>query len=212
MTSPAVSARGVSKNFGDNVVLNGVDLQIAPGEIFGLFGANGCGKSTLLRILAGAIRPSSGTVAIQGFAGYVAQRFSLYQDLSVEENLSFYARCYRPADPALPSAIDAIIHRFGLAPFRRQRTGLLSHGWKQRVAIASALCHQPSVLLLDEATAGIDPDARQDLWTILTAAATAGTAILFTTHFTDEAARCPRTGYLRQGILGPGPLPSGGRP
>lgn len=212
MTGPAVSVRGVSKKYGANVVLNGIDLEIAPGEIFGLFGANGCGKSTLLRILAGAARPDSGSVSIEGFSGYVAQRFSLYQDLSVEENLTFYANCYLPNAPHLQTNIDAVIDRFALAPLRRHRTGLLSHGWKQRVAIASALCHKPSVLLLDEATAGIDPDAREDLWDILGTAARTGTAILITTHFTDEASRCHRTGYLRGGLLGPGPSISGGRP
>jgi ABC-2 type transport system ATP-binding protein len=210
MSSPAVSVNGVSKKFGANVVLNGVDLEIAPGEIFGMFGSNGCGKSTLLRILAGAMLPTSGTVAIHGVAGYVAQRFSLYQDLSVEENLWFYAQCYRPGDATLRADIDAVIERFGLAPFRGKRTGLLSHGWKQRVAIASALCHKPSVLLLDEVTAGIDPDAREDMWTILTDASRSGTAIILTTHFTDEARHCHRTGYLRDGLLGPGPKTGGG--
>ena len=209
MSVPAVSVRGVSKKFGANVVLSGVDIEIAPGEIFGMFGANGCGKSTLLRILAGAILPTSGTVAIQGVAGYVAQRFSLYQDLSVEENLSFYARCYRPGDETLRADIGAVIERFGLAPFRVKRTGLLSHGWKQRVAIASAMCHKPSVLLLDEVTAGIDPDARDDMWTILADASRSGTAIILTTHFTDEARHCHRTGYLRDGLLGPGPKTGG---
>jgi ABC-type multidrug transport system ATPase subunit len=105
----------------------------------------------------------------------------------------------------LRADIDAVIERFGLAPFRDKRTGLLSHGWKQRVAIASALCHKPSVLLLDEVTAGIDPDARDDMWAILADASRHGTAIILTTHFTDEARHCHRTGYLRDGSLGPGP-------
>lgn len=210
MTGPAVSVRGVSKRFGAKAVLNDVSFAIAPGEIFGMFGSNGCGKSTLLRILAGAILPTSGTVTIQGFAGYVAQRFSLYQDLSVEENLWFYAQCYRPGDAALGGEIEAVLERFDLARLRRERTGLLSHGWKQRVAIASALCHRPSVLLLDEVTAGIDPDAREDMWSILTETARTGTAILITTHFTDEARRCHRTGYLRDGVLGPGPATAEG--
>ena len=125
MTGPAVSVRGVSKKFGAKAVLNAVDFAIAPGEIFGMFGSNGCGKSTLLRILAGAILPTSGTVTIERFAGYVAQRFSLYQDLSVEETLWFYAQCYRPGDPALGREIEAVLERFDLARLRRERTGLL---------------------------------------------------------------------------------------
>ncbi len=204
MTFPAVSASGITKKFGANLVLKGLDLQVAPGEIYGMFGSNGCGKSTLLRILAGATRPTTGTVSIQGFAGYVAQRFSLYQDLTVDENLSFFARCYRPPDATLRANIDEILERFGLTPFRNTSTGQLSHGWKQRVAIASALCHKPSVLLLDEVTAGIDPRARADLWSILVESAQSGTAIILTTHFTDEAAHCHRTSYLQDGVLSPG--------
>jgi ABC-2 type transport system ATP-binding protein len=186
-----------------------VDLEVAPGEIYGMFGSNGCGKSTLLRILAGAIRPTTGTVSIQGFAGYVAQRFSLYQDLSVDENLSFFARCYRPPDTTLRANIDAVVERFGLTPFRAKSTGQLSHGWKQRVAIACALCHQPSVLLLDEVTAGIDPQARADLWRILAESARSGTAIVLATHFTDEADHCHRTSYLHEGALRLGPEAAG---
>lgn len=203
MISPVVSAHDVSKNYGPKAVLSGLSLQVAPGEIYGLFGSNGSGKSTLLRILAGAIRPTSGSVAVTGLTGYVAQKPGVYNDLSVEQNLNFFARCYRPADAGLRASIEEVLERLGLTPFRRQRTGHLSHGWKQRLSLAAALCHQPSVLLLDEATAGIDPIARADLWTILSGYARSGAAIVLATHFTDEAERCHRTGYLNRGALVP---------
>ncbi len=214
MISPAVSVRDVSKAYGPRTVLNRVNLQVAPGEIYGIFGSNGCGKSTLLRILAGSIRPDGGTAAGTGLAGYVAQRFSLYRDLSVEENLTFYARCYRRPIDSIRSGIEKAIERLELGPYRRQRAGRLSHGWKQRLSLAAALCHEPSVLLLDEATAGIDPIARTGLWRILADCTRSGTAIVLATHFTDEAERCDRTGYLEQGALAalaPGALAGGSR-
>lgn len=198
---PIVFIRDVSKSYGTNIVLDRVNLEIAPGEIFGLFGSNGCGKSTLLRIIAGAMRSTSGEVAINGPTGYVAQKFSLYNDLSVESNLTFFARCYGLPKAAVQAVVEEMLERFELEPFRRQRTAHLSHGWRQRLSLASALCHKPSVLLLDEATAGIDPIARRELWTGLLNTARSGVAIILATHFTDEADYCHRFGYLDGGAL-----------
>jgi ABC-2 type transport system ATP-binding protein len=199
----AISACKVSKNYGAKKVLNGVSLQVAPGEIHGLFGSNGSGKSTLLRILAGAIRPTSGSIALSGLTGYVPQKFGLYNDLSVDENLSFFGNCYGLADTAVRSGVEEALERFELKPLRKQRTGDLSHGWRQRLSLASALCHKPAVLLLDEATAGIDPVARRNIWDILEATARSGVSIVVATHFTDEAERCHRIGFLDEGALVP---------
>jgi ABC-2 type transport system ATP-binding protein len=199
--SGAIIARAITKTYGGKPVLTGVSLTVQPGEIYGLFGANGSGKSTLLRILAGAIRPDSGSIAASAATSYVAQRFSLYDDLTVEENLAFFARCHGLAGGAQTAAVDRIVDELHLETLRRERSGTLSHGWKQRLALAAALCHRPGVLLLDEATAGLDPEARAELWTILTARAAAGAALVLATHQTEEAGRCSRLGRMAEGVL-----------
>jgi ABC-2 type transport system ATP-binding protein len=200
VTAPVLSVRGVTKNYGSKAVLQGIDLEVMPGEIFGLFGSNGSGKSTLLRILAGALRATSGIVERGGSTGYVAQRFSLYPDLSVEENLNFFARCYR----ADAGRVERVMERTGLTAFRRDRAGELSHGWRQRLSLAAALTHDPSILLLDEATAGLDPGARGALWEVLSEYARAGAAIVLATHFPDEVERCARAAIIDGGRLSPG--------
>jgi ABC-2 type transport system ATP-binding protein len=202
VTAPVLIAKGVSKSYGSKRILDGIDLEVLPGEVFGLYGSNGSGKSTLLRILAGALRPTSGAIEVRGPAGYVAQRFSLYPDLSVEENLSFFARCYGAGSVR----VEAVLEGVGLTPFRRERAADLSHGWRQRLSLAAALTHDPAVLLLDEATAGLDPDARAALWGVLAEYARAGTAIVLATHFPDEGARCGRTARIAGGKLAGGVL------
>jgi ABC-2 type transport system ATP-binding protein len=204
VTAPVLTARGVTKSYGTKCVLRDFDLEVLPGEIFGLFGSNGSGKSTLLRILAGALRPSSGSVAIRGVTGYVAQRFSLYPDLSVEENLSFFARCYALRGAAVRDQVERVMERVGLTPFRRDRSGELSHGWRQRLSLAAALAHDPAVLLLDEATAGLDPGARAALWDVLADYARGGGALVLATHFLDEGERCGRVGRIEDGRLADG--------
>lgn len=195
----AISLHGISKSYGGKTVLRPVELEIGRGEIFGLLGANGSGKSTLLRILAGVLRPTSGAFTLSGSTGYTAQKFSLYDDLSVEENLVFWGRCQGLAGKQLEKRVEAAIADLDLTAARRQRTGLLSHGWKQRLSLAAAICHEPSILLLDETTAGIDPVGRRDLWGLLAGFAAAGGTVLLATHHTDEAERCDRVGYLRDG-------------
>lgn len=194
---PVLVVKGITKSYGAKPVLRGIDLEVKAGEIVGLFGSNGSGKSTLLRILAGALPPSSGRVEIRASAGYVAQRFSLYPDLTVEENLGFFARCYR-TDGA---RVDAVMDRVGLTPFRSYRADELSHGWRQRLALAAALTHDPKILLMDEATAGLDPDARTALWAVLGDYAKSGMAIVLSTHFLDEGERCARTMRIDGGVL-----------
>jgi ABC-2 type transport system ATP-binding protein len=199
--TPAISVEDLSKSYGAKTVLNRINLELRPGEMYGMLGANGSGKSTLLRIIAGAIRPSGGKVTVNGVAGYVAQNFALYDDLFVEQNIAFSARCYGLRGAELRRSVEAALRRLDLTPLRRERAGHLSHGWKQRLALAAALCHRPSILLLDEATAGIDPVARQGLAAILEDCARSGMAVLITTHHLDEAERCHRIGYLHEGQL-----------
>jgi ABC-2 type transport system ATP-binding protein len=204
VTPSVLTARGVTKSYGAKAVLRGFDLEVGSGEIFGLFGSNGSGKSTLLRILAGALRPTAGSVAVRGLTGYVAQRFSLYPDLSVEENLSFFARCYALEGAAVKSRVDRVMERVGLAPYRRERSGELSHGWRQRLSLAAALSHEPALLLLDEATAGLDPGARAALWDVLANYARGGGAVVLATHFLDEGDRCGRVGRIVEGRMAEG--------
>jgi ABC-2 type transport system ATP-binding protein len=206
MTSAVVCLDRISKQYGARAVLREVSLEVAQGEIHGLMGANGSGKSTLLRIVAGGLRPTSGKVRTSGSTGYVAQKFSLYEDLSVDENLAFWVQCHGFSGVAARTRVADVMARLDLAQFRQHRAGDLSHGWKQRLALAAALCHGPSILLLDEATSGFDPEARQDLWHVLHACARRGTAILLATHQMDEADHCDRISYLREGALAEAPI------
>lgn len=198
---PVLELESLSKSYGAKPVLDGVDLKVAPGEIIGLFGSNGSGKSTLLRIAAGALRATSGRVRVRGVTGYVAQKFGLYSDLTVEENLFFFAKCYGAPGAQARDRVEGTLDRLGLRPFRGEIAGELSHGWRQRLAVAAALTHSPDVLLLDEATSGLDPAARASLWEVLSNYAGAGGAILHATHFSDEAARCSRTARVQSGKL-----------
>jgi ABC-2 type transport system ATP-binding protein len=201
MMVSAISVCELSKSFGKHRALRDVSIEVGRGEIYGLLGSNGSGKSTLIRILAGGLRATSGQFALRGDMGYVAQRFGLYEDLLVEENLSFHARCHGLMRDELKAAVAESLSLLELSEMRRRRTSELSHGWKHRLAIASAICHKPAILLLDEPTAGIDPVARGVTWEILAAIARTGTAILMATHHLDEAERCHRIGFLQAGNL-----------
>ena len=209
----SLNVDGLTYRFGDRVAIHQVSFSVPPGQIVGLFGSNGAGKSTLMRALCGLLAPAAGTVEIAGFdlardaaparahIGYVAQPFGLYDDLSVSENLNFYGRAYGLATSlAATRAADSLL-RFGLDSRKHDRTGSLSHGWRQRVAVASALLHHPRVLLLDEASAGLDADARRHLWIVLEEEADRGAAILISTHSLDEVQHCTRVLRLEQGQL-----------
>ena len=207
----AIDVRGVTKRFGDKTVVNGIDLQVRRGEIYGFLGPNGSGKTTFIRMLCGLLTPDAGRGTCLGYdvltqqaqikrhVGYMTQRFSFYEDLSIRENLDFIARIY--AVPNRRTAVQQSLERLGLANRSHQLAGQLSGGWKQRLALAACLIHSPQLLLLDEPTAGVDPKARRDFWEEIHRLAADGLTVLITTHYMDEAERCHRLAYLAYGDL-----------
>ena len=210
---PAVVTRALRKEFGELVAVESLDLTIRRGEVFGLLGPNGSGKTTTIRMLCGLLVPTSGDASVVGFdirtqsedlrrnIGYMSQRYGLYDELTVYENIRFYASVYGLRGDAREARIQALMEDLGLTPRRDQLAGTLSGGWKQRLALACATAHEPQMLFLDEPTAGVDPAARRRFWQITYDLAKAGTTILVTTHYMDEAARCERVALLSRGHL-----------
>ncbi len=206
-----IDVRNMTKRFGGRTVVNGIDLQVKKGEIHGFLGPNGSGKTTFIRMLCGLLKPDAGEGTCLGYdviresamikrqVGYMTQRFSFYEDLTIEENLDFVARLYQL--PRRRAAVAESLERLGLSARKRQLAGELSGGWKQRMALAACLIHQPQLLLLDEPTAGVDPKARRDFWEEIHDLAGEGLTFLITTHYMDEAERCHRLAYLSYGDL-----------
>jgi ABC-2 type transport system ATP-binding protein len=209
----AVVARGLRRTFGSLVAVQGLDLEIRRGEVFGLLGPNGSGKTTTIRMLCGLLEPSGGSATVVGFdvatqadalrrnIGYMSQRFGLYEDLTVAENLRFYSGIYGVRGATGEARRRELLEELELAPRAGQLAGTLSGGWKQRLALACATAHHPAMLFLDEPTAGVDPAARRRLWQLVYQLAERGTTILVTTHYMDEAARCERLAFVSRGHL-----------
>ena len=207
----AIDVTGVTKRFGSKTVVNAIDLRVRRGEIYGFLGPNGSGKTTFIRMLCGLLTPDAGTGTCLGYdvraqqsdikrhVGYMTQKFSYYEDLSIRENLDFIARLYNLPDRR--AAVQRSLERLGLANRSHQLAGQLSGGWKQRLSLAACLIHSPQLLLLDEPTAGVDPKARREFWDEIHRLAAEGLTVLITTHYMDEAERCHRLAYLAYGKL-----------
>jgi ABC-2 type transport system ATP-binding protein len=210
---PIISARGLSKRFGALTAVDNLDLTVRRAEVFGFLGPNGCGKSTTIRMLCGLLLPSEGEIEVLGCRiprdaetlkrriGYMTQKFSLYEDLTIGENLEFLATVQGLDRRAARQRINELLERYWLADRRKQLAGTLSGGQKQRLALAGAVLHKPDLLLLDEPTSAVDPQSRREFWDSLFELAEAGTTLLVSTHYMDEAERCTRLGILDAGRL-----------
>lgn len=206
-----IAVKGLTKRYGERVVVDHFDMRVPQGRIYGFLGPNGSGKTTTIRMLCGLLTPDEGEGTCLGYnirtqaalikrqVGYMTQRFGLYEDLSIEENLDFIARVFAVTDRR--RKVDQTLQRLGLGTRRTQLAGSLSGGWKQRLALAACLIHEPRLLLLDEPTAGVDPAARRDFWDEIHDLAAAGLTVLVSTHYMDEAERCHELAYIAYGRL-----------
>ena len=207
----AIDVRGLVKRFGTKTVVDHVSMTVAEGEIVGFLGPNGSGKTTTIRIMCGLLTPDEGEGQVLGFdlrseplkikreVGYMTQKFSFYEDLTIEENLEFVARLYRLTP--VGEHVAKTLEELGLTTRKNQLAGTLSGGWKQRLALAACIMHKPKLLLLDEPTAGVDPKARREFWDEIHRLARGGLTVLVSTHYMDEAERCHRISYISYGKM-----------
>ncbi len=207
----AIDVHGLTKRFGQKVAVNGIDIAVPEGEVWGFLGPNGSGKTTTIRMLCGLLHPDAGEGTCLGYdvvrdtgrikraVGYMTQRFSYWEDLSIRENLEFVARMYEVGD--VKAKIDQTLTHLGLQQRQQQLAGELSGGWKQRLALAACMLHEPRLLLLDEPTSGVDPQARRDFWDEIHRLSQLGLTVLVSTHYMDEAERCDRVVYISLGNI-----------
>lgn len=205
----AIDVKGLTKRFGEKIAVNHIDIAIPRGQVWGFLGPNGSGKTTTIRMLCGLLRADEGTgtclgldfvtqaEAVKRQVGYMTQKFSFWEDLSIRQNLDFVGRMY--GIPKRRAAVAATLERLGLVERQHQLAGQLSGGWKQRMALAACMLHDPKLLLLDEPTAGVDPKARRDFWDEIHALSAEGITVLVSTHYMDEAERCDRIVYILNG-------------
>jgi ABC-2 type transport system ATP-binding protein len=209
----AITARDLTKRFGDFTAVAGIDFEVRRGEIFGFLGPNGSGKTTTIRMMLGLLQPTAGTVEVLGVpvakqpekirprVGYMSQRFSLYSDLTVLQNLRFYGRAYSLANDVLQERIQEALEMAGLKGRERMHTRDLSGGWRQRLALSAAILHRPELLFLDEPTAGVDPVSRRAFWALLYKLVAEDVTVFVTTHYMDEAEHCQRLAFIQRGQL-----------
>jgi ABC-2 type transport system ATP-binding protein len=218
MTAFAIDVHGLTKRFGRKLAVDHVDIQVPEGQVWGFLGPNGSGKTTTIRMLCGLLKPDDGQGTCLGYdirrepdrikrqVGYMTQRFSYWEDLSIRENLEFVARLYEVPDGM--AKVGQTLERLGFVARQKQLAGELSGGWKQRLALAASMLHEPRLLLLDEPTAGVDPQARRDFWEEIHRLSEAGLTVLVSTHYMDEAERCDRIVYINLGrIVAQGTVP-----
>ncbi|MGP8305920.1 ABC transporter ATP-binding protein [Vibrio sp. YIC-376] len=213
MTEYAIQAQNVVKKFGDFTAINNITLNVPKGSIYGFLGPNGCGKSTTIRVLTGLLSPTEGSVDVLGLEiprqsemlrlkiGYMTQKFSLYDDLSVQENLEFIGQIFGLDSKRLHTRIEEQLKTYGLDQLRKQRVSGMSGGQKQRLSLAAATMHEPELLFLDEPTSAVDPENRREFWEQLFDLCDKGTTILVTTHYMDEAERCHRLAIMESGEI-----------
>jgi len=210
----AIDVRDLTRRFGRFTAVDAITFDVRAGEVFGFLGANGAGKTTAIKMLIGLLAPTSGQARVAGFdvltqaedvrrrIGYMSQRFSLYEDLTVRENIALYGGIYGLSDAELRDRGDALLDALHLAHARNDRVGALPLGWKQKLAFSVALLHEPAVIFLDEPTGGVDPITRRQFWEMIYAAAARGTTVFVTTHYLDEAEYCGRVSIMVDGRIG----------
>jgi ABC-2 type transport system ATP-binding protein len=213
MTAPAITARELTRRFGDFTAVDAISFEVAPGEVFGFLGANGAGKTTAIRMLTGLLAPTSGEASVAGFdlaqrpdavkraIGYMSQQFSLYEELTALENIRLYGGIYGLSGGAIRQRAVSLLDRLGMGGHADDLVGSLPLGWKQKLALSVALLHEPRIVFLDEPTGGVDPITRRQFWEMIYEAAAAGVTVFVTTHYMDEAEYCDRVSIMVDGRI-----------